>query len=228
VLVQRVVNGQVETFVEGDKIVAAWCGRYDDINKTHEQLELIIEWYQAWTLVENNVGLFIQYMQFKRKQKYLVPATQMVLSKEIQASKTQFQTYGWRNVSTIFKSTMLSYLIEFMKAELDQEKDDTGKVYKTFYGITRIPDKMAMVEMEGYQPGVNVDRLVSLAALITFVKIQESGRGIKKRIEYEDESHLDNSEKFSKLNRNPFKNLGGSRNTNSMAVRSRNPFKNIR
>ena len=146
VLVQRVVNGQVETFVEGDKIVAAWCGRYDDINKTHETLELIIEWYQAWTLVENNVGLFIQYMQFKRKQKYLVPATQMVLSKEIQASKTQFQTYGWRNVSTIFKSTMLSYLIEFMKAELDQEKDDSGKVYKTTYGISRIPDKKGKME----------------------------------------------------------------------------------
>ena len=26
----------LETFIEGDKIVASWCGRYDDINKTHE------------------------------------------------------------------------------------------------------------------------------------------------------------------------------------------------
>ena len=228
VLVQRSVHGEIETFVEGGKIVAAWCGRYDDINKTHEQLELIIQWYDAWTLVENNVGLFIQYMQFKRKQKYLVPSTQMVLSKEIQQSKTQFQTYGWRNVSTIFKSTMLSYLIEYIKEELDVEKDDNGKVFKTLYGISRIPDKMAMIEMESYQPGVNVDRLVSLGALITFVKIQESGRGIKKRIEYEDDSHLDNSEKFSKLNRSPFKNLGRSSYAENTSVRVRNPFKNIR
>ena len=225
--VQRVnVNGDVENFIEGDKIVAAWCGRFDDINKTHERLELMIEWYQAWTLVENNIGLFIQYMQFKRKQKYLVPSSQMVLSKEIQQAKTQFQAYGWRNVSTLFKSTMLSYLIEFVSEELDQETDAHGKVYKTHYGISRIPDIMAMVEMEQYQPGLNVDRLVSLAALITFIKIQESNREIKKRTEYENESHLDNSEKFTKLIRSPFKNIGKSSSMSSN--RSRNPFKNIR
>jgi hypothetical protein len=186
----------------------------------------MIEWYQAWTLVENNIGLFIQYMQFKRKQKYLVPSSQMVLSKEIQQAKTQFQAYGWRKVSTLFKSTMLSYLIEFVSEELDQETDAHGKVYKTHYGISRIPDIMAMVEMEQYQPGLNVDRLVSLAALITFIKIQESNRGIKKRTEYENESHLDNSEKFTKLIRSPFKNIGKSSSMSSN--RSRNPFKNIR
>ena len=60
-------------FIEKDKIVASWCGRFDDINKTHERLELIIEWYKAWTIVENNISLFIQHMIAKRKQKYLVP-----------------------------------------------------------------------------------------------------------------------------------------------------------
>lgn len=229
VQVQRVnINGEVETYVEGDKIVACWCGRFDDINKTHERLELMIEWYQAWTVVENNVGLFIQYMQFKKKQKYLVPASQIVFSKEIQQSKTQFQTYGWRNVSTIFKTTMLSYLIEYLKEELDQETDNTGKVYKTFYGISRIPDIMAMVEMEQYQPGLNVDRLISLGALITFVKIQESARGLKRRTEYEDNSHLDNSEKFTKLNRSPFKNIGSRGSSEITSTRTRNPFKNMR
>ena len=45
------VSGEVEQFIEKDKIVAAWCGRFDDINKTHERLEMIIEWYNAWTIV---------------------------------------------------------------------------------------------------------------------------------------------------------------------------------
>ena len=62
-------------------------------------------------------------MQFKRKQKYLVPSSQMVFSKEVQASKTQFQQYGWRNVSTIFKTVMLSYFIEYLREELDVESD---------------------------------------------------------------------------------------------------------
>ena len=57
--IKRNDGDKLEHFIEGDKIVAAWCGRYDDINKTHEQLEIIIEWYNAWTLVENNISLFI-------------------------------------------------------------------------------------------------------------------------------------------------------------------------
>jgi hypothetical protein len=228
VQVQRVLaNGEVETFIEGDKIVCSWCGRFDDINKTHERLELIIEWYQAWTVVENNVPLFIQYMQFKRKQKYLVPSSQIVFSKEVQMSKTQFQQYGWRNVSTIFKTVMLSYLIEYLREELDEETDENGKVYKKHYGISRIPDYMAMVEMEHYQPGVNVDRLISLGALITFVKIQEASRGLKKRTEYDNEEHLEKSENLYKLNKSPFRHIGSSGESLSMK-KPRNPFKNIR
>jgi hypothetical protein len=226
--VQRVkANGDVETFIEGDKIVCSWCGRYDDINKTHERLELIIEWYQAWTVVENNVGLFIQHMQFKRKQKYLVPSSQIVFSKEVQASKTQFQQYGWRNVSTIFKTVMLSYFIEYLREELDIEQDDDGKVYKKHYGISRIPDYMVMIEMEHYQPGVNVDRLVSIAALITFVKIQEASRGLRKRVEYDNEEHLENSENLYKLNRSAFRHIGSEANSLSMK-KPRYPYKNLR
>ena len=228
VQVQRIMeNGKVENFIEGDKIVASWCGRFDDINKTHERLELIIEWYQAWTLVENNIPLFIQYMQYKRKQKYLVPSSQMVFSKEVQASKTQFQQYGWRNVSTLFKTTMLSYLIEFLKEELDSTENEDGVVSNVTYGVCRIPDIMAMVEMEAYQPGVNVDRLITLGSLITFVKIQESNRGTTVRIEHEDTEYLDNSDKMYKLNRSPFKNIG-NKNNSSNQRRPRSAYRNLR
>jgi hypothetical protein len=65
--VKRYTDNGVENFIEGDKIVAAWCGRFDDINETHKRLRLIIEWYNAWTLVENNISLFIQYMIKERK-----------------------------------------------------------------------------------------------------------------------------------------------------------------
>ena len=58
--VTRHTGSESETYIEQGKIVAAWCGRYDDINQTHRQLELIIEWYNAWALVENNISLFIR------------------------------------------------------------------------------------------------------------------------------------------------------------------------
>ena len=66
--VTRNNGSEIQTFIEADKIVAAWCGRFDDINKTHERLELIIEWYNAWTIVENNISQFINYMIYRKKQ----------------------------------------------------------------------------------------------------------------------------------------------------------------
>ena len=76
--IRRETPDGIETIIEKDKIVAAWCGRYDDINKTHDQLEKIVEWYKAWTVVENNISLFIQHMIARRKQKFLVPKQQIL------------------------------------------------------------------------------------------------------------------------------------------------------
>lgn len=206
--VTKLTDRGVENLAEGDKIVAAWCGRYDDLSKTHEQLELIIEWYNAWTIVENNVSLFIQYMIEKRKQKYLVPKSQIVFLKDIGYNKSVYADYGWKNTGTIFKSHLLSYLISWLTEEINQEIDDDGEIKNTTYGIERLPDYMALVEMEQYRPGVNVDRLVSLAALIAFAKVQQSNRGYSKRVDDERTKKLQNSENLYKLNNSPFRHMG--------------------
>jgi hypothetical protein len=220
---------KVETFIENDKIVAAWCGRFDDIAKTHERLEMIVEWYNAWTIVENNISLFIQHMIHRKKQRYLVPRSQILFLKDIGANANVFQEYGWRNTGTLFKSHMISYAIEFIREELHQETTDDGKVIKTVYGIERIPDVMLMKEMMAYRDGVNVDRLVSFAALIAFAKVQQANRGYKKR--YEETGlakNLDNRDKFSKLNKSPFRHIGGGGHTFSGMKLPRQAFKNLR
>jgi hypothetical protein len=219
----------VQTYIEQDKIVAAWCGRFDDINKTHERLELIIEWYNAWTIVENNISQFINYMIQKKKQKYLVPRSQILFLKDIGANANVFQEYGWRNTGTLFKSHMLSYAIEFLKEELHEEVTEDGKVVKTVFGIERVPDIMLMKEMREYRDGVNVDRLVSFAALVAFAKVQQANRGYKKR--YEETGiakNLDNSNKFSKLNMSPFRHMGGGGHKFGGMQIPKTPFRNIR
>ena len=65
--VTKVTGTETETYIEQSKIVAAWCGRFDDIKQTHQRLELIIEWYNAWTVIENNISLFINYMISRKK-----------------------------------------------------------------------------------------------------------------------------------------------------------------
>jgi hypothetical protein len=166
-------SGEVEQFIERDKIVAAWCGRFDDINNTHERLELLIEWYNAWTIVENNISLFIQHMIARKKQKYLVPKQQILFLKDLGSNRTVYQEYGWKNTGTLFKSHLISYAIEFLREVIDEETDITGAVTTQILGADRIPDPMLIKEMLAYHPGLNVDRLVTFGALIAFAKIQQ-------------------------------------------------------
>jgi len=226
--ITRETQNGLEHFIEPAKIVAAWCGRYDDINKTHEQLELIIEWYNAWTLVENNISLFIQHMIAKKKQKYLVPKQQILFLKDLGSNRTVYQEYGWKNTGTLFKSHLISYAIEFLREEIDVETDQDGNVLNTTLGIERIPDPMLLKEMLAYYPGLNVDRLVAFSALVAFSKIQESNRGYLKRRESESDNSLDNSKNLYKLKYSPFKNLGRGKTTLGGHKIKRSAFKNIR
>ena len=227
--VTKVTGTETETYIEQGKIVAAWCGRFDDINQTHHKLELIIEWYNAWTLVENNISLFIQYMIQRRKQKYLVPKSQIMFLKDLGSNNNVFQEYGWKNTGTLFKSHLLSYAIEFTREELDQELKDDGTVVRTTYGIERIPDPMLIKEMREYADGVNVDRLVSFAALVAFMRIQQSNRGYTKTVIMDDTAkNLQKSENLFKLNKSPFRHMGGRGGNMSNSGFKKSAFKNIK
>jgi len=227
--ITKVTGTETETYIEQSKIVAAWCGRFDDIKKTHQRLELIIEWYNAWTVIENNISLFINYMIHRKKQRYLVPKSQIMFLKDLGANANVFQEYGWKNTGTLFKSHLLSYGIEFIREELDQETKEDGTVVKTTYGIERIPDPMLIKEMQEYADGVNVDRLVSFVALVSFVRIQESNRGYAKQTIRDDSAKsLQKSENLYKLKSSPFRNMGNKRKKSKSNSFKRSPFKNIK
>lgn len=226
--VTRISGTETETYVEQDKIVAAWCGRFDDINKTHQRLELIIEWYNAWTVIENNISLFIQYMISRKKQRFLVPKGQIMFLKDIGSNANVFQEYGWKNTGTLFKAHLLSYTIEYTKEELDVETKTDGTIVRTKYGIERIPDPMLLKEMQEYADGVNVDRLVSFAALVAFMRIQQSNRGYSKRVVMDDAAkNLQKSENLFKLNRSPFRHVGGNKLSNRPEFK-KSAFKNLK
>ena len=226
--VTKVTGTETETYIEPDKIVAAWCGRFDDINKTHQRLELIIEWYNAWTVIENNISLFIQYMISRKKQKYLVPKSQIMFLKDLGANANVFQEYGWKNTGTLFKAHLLSYAIEYTKEELDVETKPDGTIVRTKYGIERIPDPMLLKEMRAYADGVNVDRLVSFCALVAFMRIQQANRGYSRRTIMDDAAkNLQKSENLFKLNNSPFRHMGKSFYSGGQGTK-RSPFKNLK
>ena len=162
----------------------------------------------------------------ENKQKYLVPKTEMLFLKEAQSNKSVYAEYGWKNTGTLFKAHLLNYLIEFLKEVVEEDIDYDGVITKKHYGVRRIPDAMAMVEMLAYADGVNVDRLVTLAALIAFVKLRESNVNTPVKIENQIGTSLENPQNFSKLKSTGFRNIGRG-NSGSMGRRKRNPFKNI-
>ena len=226
--VTKVTNGEAETFIERDKIVAAWCGRFDDINKTHERLELIIEWYNAWTIVENNISQFINHMISRKKQRYLVPRNKIVFLKDLGSNANVFQEYGWRNTGVLFKNHMISYTQDFLTEEIDHIQKDDGTTVKIHYGVERIPDIMLMKEMQAYQDGLNVDRLVAFAALVSFLKIQQANMGYTKRIVRDEASKkLENSKNLYKLVSSPFRHMGRSGLGENQKF-NRSPFKNLK
>ena len=222
---RRKVDGTTETFIEQGKLVAAWCGRFDDINKSHERIEMMLEMYNAWCVVENNVSLFIQYMIMRRKERFLVPKNQILFLKHIGANMEVFQEYGWKNTGRMFKDHLLSYAIQFVNEEIDSVTLEDGTVIKVIYGVERIPDVMLLTEMIQYQDGLNVDRLVSFAALAAFVKIQHANRGYTHRIEEEKDTKSQKSSNFD-VKRGAFRHIG--QGTGQSSKYPRNPFRNLK
>ncbi|HEY4062350.1 MAG TPA: hypothetical protein VGM30_10640 [Puia sp.] len=207
---KQLEDGTFEHYVEGDKLVAEWCGRFDDINKTHERLEMMIEWYNAWTLVEANVGLFFTYMTLKRKTHYLVPSNQMIFNKEVSNSYAPSHPFGWKNTGSIFKTHLLSAGIEFLSEKISSDFLENGDEVNIKYGIERLQgSRMLCKEMQAYYPGLNVDRLVAYCALVAFVRIQRAIRVISRKIEI---THSKVSPKdLYQIPHRPFKSLiGGS------------------
>jgi hypothetical protein len=164
----------------------------------------------------------------RRKQKYLATKDQIVFLKELNSNMNVYQDYGWKNTGTLFRSHLLSYLIDYLKEELDHETKTDGTIVRTTYGIERIPDFMALVEMKAYTDKLNVDRLVSLSALIAFAKIQEASLGVKRKVEESDKINLEKSKNLYKLDKGFFRHIG---NTGTSGVSQRPPrqaFRNIK
>ena len=199
---KRTANG-TENFIEGGKIVCCWAGRFDNPKKNHQRMELILKWYKCKAIVEANVQDFINYMVEKNLgQRHLVKKSEMIFLKEYNLNTMTFNEYGWKNTTTIFKTVMLPFLINFLNEVILEEYDDEGNITKVVHGVRRIPDKMVLMEMLGYSESKNVDRIVSLTALVCYLKAQEANHMAPVR--YETDNNLENDRKLYKLKMSPF------------------------
>lgn len=222
---------KITTHLEGGKIVAFWCGRFDDPNETNEYISRLLELYKARGLSENNKPGFINYMISKKRQKYLVYREEMIFDREMATISGGHQVYGISMTPRLWKK-VLEDAINSLSEVLYEEKDENGHVIKVHYGVERITDIMILKEMQLYQPGLNVDRLITYALLISYVKILQAAGMIRKKVDRINEN-LENPSKSVKLNteeRSMFKNLGHTMGQGQIKQKTipRSPFRNIR
>lgn len=220
-------EGESETYMDGDKLVAWWCGRYDDPNETNEQMRKLVEYYNAWTICENNKTSFINYMIAKKCDHYLATTKDMLFDKTLEVTQSSQQKYGWSKSGTKLWEKVLEYGVNFLSEELDPQTDENGFIKRIKYGVERIPDIMLLKEMQQYADKGNFDRIISFCALIAFVKIQDANRGIKSR--EERDTKLENTQKLSTLPmRQPFSHIGRGNKMMGEKVMRKRSFRNIR
>ncbi len=213
------IEGESKTFIEGDKLVAEWVGRYDDVNETNEQMSLLIEYYNAYGISEKNKPSLNTYMMLKKRQRHLAPSSEMIFDAE--SSTTPGNHYGWTNTTGTWKK-ILQYGVDALSEELEPSyTDEEGKVIPARYGVERIPFIWLLKEMQVYAHGGNFDRVIAYAALMAFTKIQQTRMSIKQRTERSE----DKPETAKPMTQQLFRSIGRS-NNGLMRVNS-SPFRSV-
>ncbi len=213
----------------GDEVVAFYTGRYDDPKKHNEEMEKLIEYYNASALVENNVSSFIEHMIQKKKQRYLLKKTDVALIQEMNLNANTHAVYGI-TTSTASKPKLLELVIEFLKEELEKVFDDvTGEVTKIVRGVNRVKDYMLLTEMVEYHDELNVDRIDAFGyALMAARSAAQHMDMIVKDNQYD---YVEENRNINKLSVNtPFTgyNRANMMFNNPGLIKHSKPFRNIR
>lgn len=214
--------------VEHGKLVFMWWGRFDDIDDTNEYLSMGVELYNAWTICESNKDTWIQYMRYKKRQKYLATPKDMVMDKEIDDKQTTYREYGVYMTGKLW-DRLLEYAVNYLGEKLGSVVKDDTKTEKIVYGVERIPFLSVIKEMMAYSEDINCDQVKAFAILIGFVKSQEAKRGgIQERYHITDKDREDQKKQWDAIKsyRSPFHNMGGATNSLRNKIR-RDPFRNI-
>jgi hypothetical protein len=142
-----------------DMFVASYCARPEKKETWEEQARLLIKYYNARTLCENDDISFIEYMKAKGDAHYLEKQPEWLL--EIVPNTTVKREYGVHRSA----QKIIDYLHNCMKRYMEEviyvEKDEEGKVIREVKGVNKILDSVLLEEIIHYNDEGNFDRIVA-------------------------------------------------------------------
>jgi len=142
-----------------DMLVASYAARPDKKETWNEQARLLIKYYNARTLVENDEISFIDYMISKGDARYLEP--QPAWMREIVPNSTVNRDYGIHRSAEKIRDFLHECLKKYMEEVIYVEKDEEGHIIKEVLGVSRIQDVMLLEEIIQFTEDGNFDRIVS-------------------------------------------------------------------
>jgi len=142
-----------------DMFVASYCARPDKKETWEEQARLLIKYYNARTLCENDDISFIEYMKAKGDAHYLEKQPEWL--KEIVPGTTVKREYGVHRSSEKIRDYLHNCLKKYMEESVYKETDENGNVIKEVLGVSKIFDPVLLEEIIQYNDQGNFDRIIA-------------------------------------------------------------------
>ena len=142
-----------------DMFVASYCARPDKKEHWEEQARLLIKYYNARTLCENDEMSFIEYMKSKGDSYYLEKQPNWL--KEVIPNTTVNREFGIHRSAQKIINYLHSCLKAYMEEPIHVEKDEDGRVIKEILGVSKIFDPLLLEEIIQYNEEGNFDRIVA-------------------------------------------------------------------
>ena len=142
-----------------DMFVASYCARPDKKEVWEEQARLLIKYYNARALCENDEISFIDYMISKGDQHYLERQPDWL--KEIVPNTTVRRDYGIHRSAEKIRDFLHGCLKKYTEGVIHVEKDDDGNIISETKGMSKIFDPVLLEEMIQYNEDGNFDRIIA-------------------------------------------------------------------
>lgn len=142
-----------------DMFVASYCARPDKKETWEEQARLLIKFYNARTLCENDEISFIDYMISKGDAHYLEKQPSWL--QEIVPNTTVKRDYGIHRSSEKIRDFLHGCLKTYSEEVVVKETDEQGNITREVKGMSKILDPVLLEEMIQYNEIGNFDRIIA-------------------------------------------------------------------
>ena len=144
-----------------DMFVASYVARPEDKSDWEENVRMLLKYYNAYALCENDEMSFIEFMKGKKEAEiYLAPQPKF---QESLVQKTKLdRKFGVSRTSSKVRTFLNGLYKDYLDEVIDRELDDEGSVVREKIGVTRIFDRALLEESAQYDGVINADRCVAV------------------------------------------------------------------